>query len=176
MDLVQPQPTDQDSQKEQTQPELTCTDQTSSVEPELCNYIVCLVYFCGKPSTNYTQAEMDYILGFVARADNAAGFTNEYIPVYHYTQFPAFEMVLGLGFVNTSIAHGKSMGGTSDQRTFYIGWRPREDQRINEILLQLYSFQSFAIDLAVVRIGEDGKIIPLSGYGDMLRAFLMVER
>ena len=122
------------------------------------------------------QAEMDYVLGFVTRADNTAGFTNEYIPIYRYTQFPAFEMVLGSGFVNTSIAQWKSMGRASEQRTFYIGWRPREDQRINEILLQLYPFQSFAIDLAVVRVGEDGKIVPLSGYGDMLRAFLMIER
>ena len=119
---------------------------------------------------------MDYVLGFVSRADNTAGFTNEYIPVYRYTQLPVFEMILGLGFVNTSIAKWKSLGRTQDERSFYIGWRLREDQRINEVLLQLYPLQSFPIDLAVVQMGEDGRIIPLSGYGDTLRAFLMVER
>ena len=119
---------------------------------------------------------MEYILGFVSRADNNAGFTNELIPVYRYTQFPVFEMVLGLGPVNISIARWKSQGRTADERSFYIGWRLREDQRINEALLQLYTFQSFPIDLAVMQIGDDGRIVPLTGYGDMLRAFLMVER
>ena len=85
-------------------------------------------------------------------------------------------MVLGLGFINTSIARWKSLGGASEERTFFIGWRLREDQRINEVLLQLYPLQSFAIDLAVVEIGENGRIIPLFGYGCMLRVLLMVER
>ena len=119
---------------------------------------------------------MDYILGFVSKADNTAGFTNEYIPVYRYTQFPAFEVVLGLGFVNISIERWKSLGRTSEECSFYIGWRLREDRRINEALLQLYPFRSFSIDLAVMEIGEDGTLVPLIGYSDMLRAFLIVER
>ena len=118
---------------------------------------------------------MDYIAGYVSNADDTDCFKCQYIPVYRRSQVPMFEAVLGYGFTDTSIGHATDQCGVSES-SFYICWKLREDKRVNEVLLQLYPDTKFAIDVAVMRLGQDGQMVPLRGYPNILQAFYAIKR
>ena len=116
---------------------------------------------------------MNSVIGYVAKADYPERFLLRSIRVHPSSQIPGFRSVLGSGTIKTSIgicAHAQ------DEPCFWIGWKDRDDQRVNNVLLELYPQQPFAIDLAIVQIGDDGNMISLHGEENKLHAHAAVQR
>ena len=119
---------------------------------------------------------MDYVLGYVSNANNTERFVRQYIPVHRQSQTPSFEAVLGPGPINIVIGRWVNEVNEQEEQYFLIGWKAREDRRINEVLLHLYPHRPFAIDLAVLQIGKDDDLIPLRGHTNKLRARAAIQR
>ena len=81
---------------------------------------------------------MDHILGYVSNANNTERFVRQYIPVHRQSQHPSFEAVLGPGPINTVIERWVNEVNEQEEQYFLIGWKAREDRRVNEVLLHLY--------------------------------------
>ena len=119
---------------------------------------------------------MDHIIGYVSNADNTERFVRQYIPVHRQSQTPSFEAVLGSGPINISIGRWVNEVNEKEEQIFLIGWKAREDRWVNEVLLHLYPYQPFAIDIAVLQIGKDGDLVPLRGHTNKLRARAAIQR
>ena len=116
---------------------------------------------------------MNSVIGYVAKADYPERFLLRSIRVRPSSQIPGFRSVLGSGTINTSIG---LCSNAQDEPCFWIGWKDRDDQRVNNVLLELYPQQPFAIDLAIVQIGDDGNMISLHGEENKLHARAAVQR
>ena len=116
---------------------------------------------------------MNPIIGYVAKADYPERFLHLYIGVHPSSQIPGFRSVLGSGLIKISIG---PYSNAQDGPCFWIGWKDRDDQRVNNVLLELYPQQPFAIDLAIVQIGDDGNMISLHGEENKLHARAAVQR
>ena len=119
---------------------------------------------------------MDHIIGYVTNANNTECFFRQYIPVHRQSQTPFFETVLGPGPINLYIERWMNDVNEQEEQRFLIGWKARDDRRVNEVLLHLYSYQAFAIDLAVLQIGKDDDLLPLRGHTNKLRARAAIQR
>ena len=116
---------------------------------------------------------MNPIIGYVTKADYPERFLRLYIDVHPSSQIPGFRSALGSGPIYTSIG---LCSNAQDEPCFWIGWKERDDQRVNNVLLELYPQQPFTIDLAIVQVGDDGNIISLHGEEDKLHAYAAIQR
>lgn len=85
-----------------------------------------------------------------------------------------FEAVLGTSRIHNIVVACQGRDGR--ERVFVIGLRFRQDGRINEALLHIYSRQQFAVDIAVIMRRASGELIPLLGGLNKLRALLAIRR
>ena len=112
-------------------------------------------------------------------AEVFTGIEGRLVPLKEVSSFQFKSVVLLADLVQTVDAFEEILDGKHDhisESSFYICWKLREDKRVNEVLLQLYPDTKFAIDVAVMRLGQDGQMVPLRGYPNILQAFYAIKR
>ena len=60
--------------------------------------------------------------------------------------------------------------------SFSVCLKLRNDYQVNASLLRLYPWRTFALDVAVVRIGKRGEIATLSGTSSRDQAVMAIQR
>lgn len=91
-------------------------------------------------------------LCLVLRA-NERSVVRRHVSLVRYTQMPDFETVLGPGLVHHFIDKWETENG--EERFLMIGWKNRDDGRINRNLLRIYPSAEFSIDIVVAQIHDE---------------------
>ena len=108
------------------------------------------------------------------REQNVLRFTH--LPIIigaNLKEYPAFDSVLrGPGPIRYWSFQCRDQRG---KWVFLVGLKFKAGLCVNATLLRLYPFRAFALDVAAVRIGYGGRVIPLTSVVSRVRAVMAIQ-